>query len=117
LETTDLDAAEMGMWTTNEMETWYGPTRRLYRVLPEMEYGPTHFSLSGRGRDGHRMFLNGLGPKYGEPLGEALNMTTALRVEHKHHLRPETRTEKANAFNALRPILEPWVEVDAVEAC
>lgn len=116
LEATELDAAEIGMWTTDELRSWFGPSRRLYRVLPDMAYGPTHFSLSGRGEDGERVFLNGLGPKYGEPLGPALSLVTAVRVEHKHHLRPEPRTERANVFNALRPILEPWIEVEQVEA-
>ena len=117
LEATDLDAAELGMWTTDELRSWFGPSRRLYRLLPEMEYGPTHFSLSGLGRDGDRVFVNGLGLKYGEPLGPALDMVQAVRVEHKHHLRPETRTEKANVFNALRPILEPWVPVEEAVEC
>jgi len=112
LETTELDAAEIGMWTTDELRSWFGPSRRLYRVMERMEYGPTHFSLSGRGPSNEVVWLNGLGPKYGETMGEALSMVTAIRVEHKHHLRPEPRTEKANVFNALRPILEPWVPVD-----
>lgn len=116
LEETDLDAAEIGMWTTDELRSWFGPSRRLYRVLPEMEYGPTHFSLSGKGRDGEKVWLNGLGPKYGETMGDALSMVTQIRVEHKHHLRPDSRTQKADEFNLLRPILEPWVEVDAIEA-
>lgn len=115
LEATELDAAEIGMWTTDEMRSWFGPSRRLYRLLPEMKYGPTHFSLSGRGQDGSTVWSNGLGVKYGEPLGDALSMVTEIRVEHKHHLRPETRTEKADEFNLLRPILEPWVPVESME--
>ena len=114
LEKTDLDAAEVGIWTTDEIRSWFGPARRLYRVLPEMEYGPTHFSLSGRGEDGETVWLNGLGPKYGEPLGDALRMVTEIKVEHKHHLRTESRARKADEFNVLRPQLEPWVPVEAV---
>lgn len=117
LEATDLDAAELGMWTTDELRTWFGPSRRLYRVLPDMAYGPTHFSLSGKGRDGEVVWLNGLGPKYGEQTGPALDVVQAVRVEHKHHLRPESRTAKADMFNALRPILEPWVPVEEQAAC
>jgi hypothetical protein len=114
LEATDLDAAEIGMWTTDELRSWYGPSRRLYRILPDMAYGPTHFSLSGRGMDGETVWLNGLGPRYGEPLGNALSMVTAIKVEHKHHLRRESRAQAADEFNVLRPELEPWVPVEEV---
>jgi hypothetical protein len=117
LEETELDAAEIGVWTTDELRTWNGPSRRLYRVLPEMEYGATHFSLSGRGRDGERVWLNGLGPKYGQPLGDALSMQQAIRVEHKHHLRAESRAQKADEFNVIRPMLEPWVPVAETVEC
>jgi hypothetical protein len=110
LEQTDLDAAEIGMWTTDELRTWFGPSRRLYRLLPEMAYGPTHFSLHGRGHSGEPVWLNGLGEKYGEPLGDALSMVTQIRVEHKHHLRSETRAEKADVVGLLRPEFEPWPE-------
>jgi hypothetical protein len=110
LETTELDAAELGMWTTDEMRSWYGPTRRLYRLLPGLEYGPTHFSLRGQGKTGDTVWLYGLGEKYGEPLGDALNMVTQIRVEHKHHLRSETRQEKADVVGKLRSVFEPWPE-------
>lgn len=113
LEETDLDAAEVGIWTTDEMRSWFGPSRRLYRILPEMKYEPTHFSLSGVGRDGETVWLNGRGPMYGEPLGDALRMVTEIRVEHKHHLRLESRAQKADEFNVLRPRLEPWEPVEA----
>jgi hypothetical protein len=112
---TALNAAQIGFWTTDELRSWFGPTRRLYRVLHRMEYGPTHYSLRGwtHGRVGTsgRVWLDGRGPAYGEPLEDALDMTSQIRVEHKHHLRAAPRTAKADAFNQLRPDLEPWVEV------
>jgi hypothetical protein len=114
LEQTDLDAAEVGMWTTDELRSWFGPTRRLYRLLPELEYVGTHFSLRGRGKFGP-VWLNGRGEAYGEPLGDALPMVTQIRVEHKHHLRSETRAEKADEVMVLRPVFEPWPE--PVEVC
>lgn len=117
LETTDLDAAEVGMWTTDELRSWFGPTRRLYRLLPEMEYVGTHFSLRGTGLDGETVWLNGLGPRYGQTLGDALSMVTTIRVEHKHHLRSESRAEKADTKAKMIPLVEKWpepVDLDAV---
>jgi hypothetical protein len=112
LEATDLNAAQAGFWTTDELRTWYGPTRRLYRVLPEMSYGDSHYSLSGYRENVHKkVWLDGRGAQYGEPLEPALDMTTQIRVEHKHHLRRKERTDKADVFMNLRPSLEPWVEV------
>lgn len=110
LKETELDAAEIGMWTTDELRSWYGPSRRLYRLLPELEYGPTHFALSGCGENGEQVWLNGRGEKYGEPLGDALAMVSQIRVEHKHHLRSEPRAEKADVVSKLRPVFEPWPE-------
>jgi hypothetical protein len=114
LEATDLDAAEIGMWTTDELRSWFGPTRRLYRILPDMAYGPTHFSLHGTGENGDRVCLYGLGEKYGETMGDSLSMVTTIRVEHKHHLRSETRQEKADVVMRTRPLFEPWPEPVAV---
>jgi hypothetical protein len=111
LEQTELNAAQIGFWTTDELRSWYGPTRRLYRVLPEMSYGDSHYSLSGISDESRRVWLDGRGVQYGEPLEEALDMTTQIRVEHKHHLRRKERTDKADVFMNLRPSLEPWVEV------
>jgi hypothetical protein len=111
LEETELNAAQAGFWTTDELRTWYGPTRRLYRVLPEMSYGDSHYSLSGISDESRRVWLDGRGVDYGEPLESALDMTTQIRVEHKHHLRRKERTEKADVFMNLRPSLEPWEKV------
>ena len=111
LEGTDLDAAEIGMWTTDELRSWYGPTRRLYRVLPEMEYVSTHFSLRGRGLSGEPVWLNGRGERFDEPVGDALSMISQIRVEHKHHLRSESRAEKADVVMTLRHVFEPWPEL------
>jgi hypothetical protein len=106
-----LNAAQAGFWTTDELRTWDGPTRRLYRVLPEMSYGDSHYSLSGISDESRRVWLDGRGVDYGEPLESALDMTTQIRVEHKHHLRRKERTEKADVFMNLRPSLEPWEKV------
>jgi hypothetical protein len=111
LENTDLDAAEVGMWTTDELRSWFGPSRRLYRMLPDMRYGPTHFSLQGVGRSGEPVWLNGLGPRYGQPMGEALSMVQQIRVEHKHHLRTGPRAEKAEHKAKMIPLVEPWPEL------
>lgn len=111
LEATDANAAMIGFWTTDELRSWFGPTRRLYRVLPELEYGPTHYSLNGRAENGNYVWLDGRGPLYGEPLEDAVDLTSQIRVEHKHHLRPASRAAKAVVFNEMRPELEPWVEV------
>jgi hypothetical protein len=116
LENATENAATIGFWTTDELRSWYGPTRRLYRVLPGMEYGPSHYSLSAPA-PGYEavgcLWLDGRGEKYGEPLEPALDLTSQIRVEHKHHLRTGPRTEKADVFMNLRPSLEPWDEVSA----
>jgi hypothetical protein len=79
-----------------------------------MAYGPTHFSLHGTGENGDRVCLYGLGEKYGETMGDSLSMVTTIRVEHKHHLRSETRQEKADVVMRTRPLFEPWPEPVAV---
>jgi hypothetical protein len=111
LEQTDLDAADVGFWTTDELRSWFGPTRRLYRVLPFMGYGPSHYSVTGYAEGGEMVYLNGRGAEWGEPLVAALDLTTQIRVEHKHHLRPARRQESADVFNRARVDydLEPWV--------
>lgn len=111
LEASELSAADVGFWTTDELRSWYGPTRRLYRLLEGMEYGPTHYTVQGTTVSGERVFVNGRGPVYGETLEPALDLTSQVRVEHKHHLRPLSRTRRANEFNELRHTLEPWVPV------
>lgn len=119
LAETELNAANVGFWTTDELRSWFGPTRRLYRMLEDIRYGPSHYTIRGTDRSGDEVFVNGRGvthgARYGEIPGAALDLTTQVRVEHKHHLRPEPRGRKATEYNemALRMGIEPWVEVES----
>lgn len=110
LEEATSHAATVAFWTTDEMRSWYGTVRRLYRVLPNMVYGPSHFTLAGD-LDGRRVFLNGRGAEWGEQLEPEFDMTSQIKVEHKAHMRPEARTERADEFDRRRVDyeLEPWV--------
>jgi hypothetical protein len=109
LEETDLHAAQIGFWTDNELESWYGPTRRMYRLLPGLSYGPAHYTVRGLTETG-TVFVDGRGPDFDEPVEPALDLTAQIRVEHKHHLREQARTEKADVFAAARVDydLEGW---------
>lgn len=111
LEATAEDVASVGYWSTDILRSWTGPSLRLYRLLPWLEYGPTHFTV--RGWSKYRwVFLNGRGSEYGETLADAADLTAQVRVEHKHHLREQARQERAGIYNSARLELElePWVK-------
>jgi hypothetical protein len=109
LEAAEEDVAEVGYWSTDELRNWVGPSRRLYRLLPQLRYGPTHFTV--RGWSQHReVFLNGRGSEYSESMVDALNLTSQIRVEHKHSLRDAVRNEAAVQYGLIRDEhdIEAW---------
>jgi hypothetical protein len=110
LQATDLHAADVRFHTTesNPLD-WSGSTRRLYRVLPDLRYTTTHFTMTATDPDtGQPIFVNGRGPSYHEPYESALDLTATVRLEHKHSLRTPERDRAAVAFAGMRHHTEHW---------
>jgi hypothetical protein len=101
LESAQADVASVGYWSTDDLRNWVGPSRRLYRLLPQLRYGPTHFTVQGWSMF-RQVFLNGRGSEFGEPLEDACDLTVQVRVEHKHSLRDAARDASAREWARMR---------------
>lgn len=112
LEETSLHVAEIGYWSTDEIRNWAGRSRRFYRLLDGLKYGPTHFTVQGVDPDMNTtIFVNGRGESYGEPLEAALDLSSQVRVEHKHSQRATVRNVAALEYARMRESTdaEQWV--------
>lgn len=77
-------------------ESWRSPITLLYRLLPDMKYEGTHYSLSGT-HQGQKTWL------WGHPLAEEpIDATHGLVVVHRNILRSKRRREQAAAYYAKR---------------
>lgn len=109
LKHTEHNTAEVTNYTTaTNPNDWSGTSRRLFRCFPTMRYTTTHFTLEATYEDGDTILLNGRGPAYNETPEDALDLTTQIRIEHRHSLRAQHRDQAANTYAAHRHITEPW---------
>lgn len=76
--------------------TWRSPVTLLYRLLPEMSYQGTHYSLGGT-IDGRRVWLWG----HPKAVGPA-DLRQGIVIKHRNVERPKRRQEQAASYYARR---------------
>lgn len=101
IEKTDRHAVEIRMWERDDGGTVHHmwPIRRLYRVLPEMKFGPAHYNITGV-VDGERLYLS---DSLDRPRVQtaALDMSD-LRLEHRNRQRNRVRVERKEWYYRQR---------------
>lgn len=76
--------------------TWRSPVTLLYRMIPDLAYHGTHYSLGGE-IDGKRVWLWGHGSAV-----EPADMRHAIVVRHRNIERPKRRQEQAASYYQKR---------------
>lgn len=93
----DPDRADLATRVPLDTE-WTTRFRGIYRWLPGLEYGPTHFSVSGF-RAGGRVWLRGATV---EDIAPACNLGKGLVVHHRRQKRALVRNQAADAYGRAR---------------
>lgn len=85
--------------TVSLPESWRSKVTLLYRLLPEMAYEGTHYSVSGRW-NGEKVWL------WGHPAAvDPFDASHAVVVRHRNILRSKRRREQAAAYYSQRDML------------
>mgnify|MGYP000645301053 CR=1 FL=1 len=103
---TILDGADMlaepdraGLAARVPLDTeWTNKFRGIYRWLPALEYGPTHFSVSGYS-GGERVWLRGALPS---DIAPACDLGKSLVVHHRRDQRALVRRQAADRYCVAR---------------
>lgn len=77
---------------------WTNKFRGIYRWLPGLEYGPTHFSVSGW-RDNERVWLRGA---KNDEIAEPVHLGPDLVVHHRRAARALVRNQAADIYLQAR---------------
>lgn len=82
---------------TSLPDSWRSPVTLLFRVLHDMRYEGTHYSLSGNLSNGTKLWL------WGHPQAEQpFDATHSLAIRHRNVLRPKYRREQAATYYRQR---------------
>lgn len=93
----DSEAADLARQHPVSTE-WTYRARHIYRWLPELRYGPAHYSIRGT-VDGEDVWLRGATREMIEP---QLDLGKALVVHHRTEHRALVRREAADAYDRVR---------------
>lgn len=104
LEKSDCAVAQYALYESPD-SAGFTLLRSVYRVLPGLAYGPSHYSVSVETNDDSRAWLWG-NPNFQKPYVDAVDISHSLKFDHRRNQRNPDRSSKANEYYRQRDSLD-----------